>query len=97
MLNELNAYVVSTYEKDPEAVKDYTLDWSDWLGTDTISSCTWIVPTGIVKDSSGNTSTLTTIWLSGGTAGKRYKVYAKIVTAQGRTEVRGIEIVVVRR
>ena len=38
-------------DKDPDEVLDYCLDWSDRLGSsDTISTSTWIVPTGIVAD-----------------------------------------------
>jgi hypothetical protein len=74
--------------KDPDAVKDYGFDWSGWLGTDTIQTSTWIVPTGITKNSDSKTNTMTTIWLSGGTAGQSYDLTNRIVTAGGRTEDR---------
>ena len=80
------------WDKDPQAVKDYTLDWSVWLGTDTITSSVWDVPAGLVKDSHGNTNTLATVWLSSGVPGKTYLVSNKIVTAGGRTDVRTIEV-----
>ena len=72
--------------KDPDAVKDYSIDWSAWLGSDTISTSEWTVPSGITKDSDSNTTTVTTIWLSGGTAGTDYELVNRIVTAAGRTE-----------
>lgn len=79
--------------KDAEAVLDYTVDWSTWLGADTISGTpTWNVPTGLTKDSQSNTTTAATAWLSGGTAGVDYMVECKIVTAGGRTDERSIEI-----
>lgn len=40
----------------------------------TLSSDTWVVPTGITKDSETNDSYKSTITLSGGTAGKTYNV-----------------------
>lgn len=80
------------WDKDPQAVKDYSLDWSDWLGTDTIASSTWEVPSGIIKDQSGNTTTVTSVWLRGGTIGNTYQVSNKVTTAGGRTDVRTIEI-----
>ena len=79
--------------KDPEAVLDYQINWSDWLpDDDTISTSTWVVPSGITEDSSSNTSTAATIWLSGGTAGTGYAVKNHIVTGAGREDDRTIYI-----
>ena len=80
------------FEKDPDAVLDYQINWATWLSTDTISSSTWTVPTGITKASDTRTTTTTTIWLSGGTADTDYRLVNKIVTAGGRTEERSIWI-----
>ena len=80
--------------KDPDAVLDYQVDWSDWLVSDTINTSTWIVPTGIVNDSDTNTTTAATIWLSGGTIGTNYSLVSRIVTAGGRTDDRTITIMV---
>ena len=73
------------FTKDPNAVLDYTLDWSDWLETDTIAASTWTVDAGLTKDSDSFTPTTTTVWLSGGTAGRVYEALNRIVTAGGRT------------
>lgn len=90
--------MASSFIKDPDAVLDYQHDWEDWLGSDTISSASWIVDSGLTEDSSTNTSTATTIWLSAGTAAEkvltRYKVVSRIVTAGGRTNDRTIYIVI---
>ena len=82
----------ATFEKDPEAVLDYQVDWSDWLGTDTIAASTWTVPSGITKDSDTNTTTTATFWLSGGTAGENYKLVNHIVTVGGREDDRTITV-----
>jgi hypothetical protein len=82
------------WEKDPSAVKDYSIDWSAWLAGDTISTSTWTVPAGITKDSDTKTNTFTTIWLSGGALFSRYRLTNRIVTTGGRTEDRSIEIIV---
>lgn len=87
----------NSFLKDPDATLDYQTDWSGWLSDDTISTSTWIVPDGITKNSDLNTATSATIWLSGGTAGERYPVVNRIVTAGGRTEDRTIQIVVTDR
>ena len=85
------------FTKDPDAVLDYQIDWSDWLDDDTISSSAWTVPAGITKDSDSNTTTATTIWISGGTAGAGYNIINRIVTAGGRTDDRTIRIIVAER
>jgi len=88
---------LGSFEKDPEAVLDYTVDWEAWLDGDTIYTSAWTVPTGITKDSDSNTTTTATIWLSGGTAGELYKVKNHIVTAAGREDDRTINIHVVNK
>lgn len=78
----------SRFTKDPDAVLDYRWDWSDWLDEDTISSSDWVLPDGIVEDSSTHTGTTTTIFLSGGTVGTTYSVINRITTAAGRIDDR---------
>lgn len=80
--------------KDPNAVLDYSIDWTVWLGSDTISTSAWTVPSGLTKDSDSKTTLITTAWLSGGTAGTDYIVTNRIVTAAGRTEDRSIAVYV---
>ena len=65
-------------------VKDYAIDWSRRLGTDTIAASSWSIPVEITQDSSTFTDTVATVWLSGGTAGK-YLLTNEITTAGGRT------------
>lgn len=76
-------------EKDPDEVLDYLINWAVRLGADTIDTSTWIMPTSpdalLVKDSDSNTTTTTTIWMSGGTLGKTYNITNRIVTDGGRT------------
>ena len=87
-----------TVLKDPNAVLDYAIDWSAWLAaSETISTSTWTVPTGITQDSESETTTVATIWLSGGTAGVTYTVTNRIQTNQGRTDDRSFKVRVVER
>lgn len=76
----------NAWSKDPNSVLDYAVDWSAWLGTDTIATATWTVPTGLTKASDSATTTVATVWLSGGTVGTEYSVNCRITTAGGRTE-----------
>ena len=72
------------FTKDPDALLDYMVDWTKWLGTDTISLSTWIVPTGITKHADANTTTTATIELLSGTKDNTYEVVNRIDTDGGR-------------
>lgn len=73
--------------KTPGATLDFKQDWSGWLPSgDTIDSSSWSVETGLTIDSSSNNTTTATAVISGGTAGKVYKVENTIVTANGLDE-----------
>jgi hypothetical protein len=80
------------FRKDPDAVLDYAVDWSEWLDDDTITASEWTVPDGITADSDSNTTTLATVWLSGGTLGQTYSLVNHITTAAGREEDQTIKI-----
>lgn len=93
----MSANPIATFVKDPSAVLDYTIDWSDFLGTDTIAAVVWTVLAGISQTSSMFAAKTATIWLGGGTAGINYTAACLITTAQGRTDERTIQINVVDR
>lgn len=76
------------FRKDPDAVLDYKIDWTDWLSGDTISASSWAAEAGITIDSDTNDTTSATVWLSGGTAGQVYEVTNHITTASGRADDR---------
>ena len=95
--------------KDPDAVEPYFVVWCSKSGTNantaadtgelkgaTIATSTWVVPTGITKDSddtgaitiagiSYGVDTVATVWLSGGEAGEEYTLTNRITTSDGRT------------
>ena len=90
--------------KDEDAVLTYSLDWSDWLPTATvITSNSFTVETlagdtdALVKSSQSNTDTVTTVKLSGGTAGKIYKVFNTIIITGSLTERRFFRVKVLAR
>jgi len=92
-------------EKDPFAVLDYTLDWTNWLPTDeTISSVSISVetisgdPAPLALDVTSHTTVLSTAVLSGGTAGNIYNVEYKITTTPSTyKDSRNLRIKVVER
>lgn len=77
--------MVDIFVKDPDEVLDYVRDWTALLDGDTIATSTWVVPTGITKNSDTHTATAATIWLSGGTLDTNYDVVNRITTTGGRT------------
>lgn len=92
---------LKTYTKDPGATLDYSENWADpsdnWLGADTIVSSAWTVSAGLTKVSETNTTTTTTVWLSGGTDGADYTATCHVVTAGGREDERTLLIQVRQR
>jgi hypothetical protein len=88
-----------TIVKDPNAVLDYTFDWTAWLDdvADSIATRQIIPATGITVDSSAIVGKKVIAWLSGGTAGQKYQVTCRITTAGGRTDDRSIFIKVKER
>ncbi len=92
--------VIPTKLKDPQAKLDYGFDWgsNDWLdSSEAISASSWTVPSGITKDAESFSDTLTTIWLTDGTAGTTYLLVNHIITDAGREDDRSVNIVVVDR
>lgn len=81
--------LVNTYTQDVNENLDYRIDWSATLGDDTITGTpVWTVsPTGptITNPAQSNTTTTTTCWFSGGTAGTDYQLEATVTTTGGRT------------
>jgi hypothetical protein len=86
-----------TATKDPNSTLDYTINWSSWLTTDTISTVGWTIETGITQTATSNTTTTATIWLSGGEAGTEYTVTCRVTTTAGRIDERSIAIRVAQR
>jgi len=90
--------MIVDWEKDAEAVLDWIWDWSDWLDSgETIITSVMTVSAGLVLDSSSNSTTTATAWLSGGTAGNPYSVANRITTSVGRIDERTITVRVTNR
>tara|TARA_R110000868_G_scaffold96433_3_gene265352 strand:+ start:3503 stop:3832 length:330 start_codon:yes stop_codon:yes gene_type:complete len=90
--------------KDPSAVLDYTLDWSEWLPSgDEISSSTVTIQSiagdsaPLTLDSNSSTTNTTTAIISGGTAGNKYNIEYTIVTSDSKTDSRNFRIFVQER
>jgi hypothetical protein len=79
--------------KDPNEVLDYEFDWADEetgprlvTGETLLSSDFSVVEGDVVIDSEDFEATgITTVWLSGGTAGTLCKILNRVTTSGGRT------------
>lgn len=83
---------LQTFNKKQGDELDYSIDWSAWLGSDTISNSSWSVPAGIDDTLETNSTTVGTVWLAGGSLGGSYECANTIVTAAGRTKSESIII-----
>jgi hypothetical protein len=83
------------YTKDPQAVLDYKIDWTEWMpANDKIVASTFTSSdVELTVDDSLFTDFTATVWLSGGVAGERYTVTNHIVTEDGREDDRSLTIV----
>ena len=91
-------------EKDPFAVLDYSLDWTNWMPSgDTISALTVTAETisgdaaPLTIDSTTNTDYIATSNISAGTVGNVYNVEYRITTTNGLKDSRNFRIKVVER
>jgi len=81
-----------SYEKDPSDVIDLSTSWHH-LGNDAILTSTWSSD-GLTIDSNLFSGLVTTVFVSGGTAGAINSLTNTIVTAVGRTLQRTLYIAV---
>ena len=94
-------------DKDKDEVVDYSIDWSRFLGSDTISGVTWFindssdvktqvadsdVVNGLQFVAGTNTNTVATIRLSLGTNNTRYLITCRVDTLQGLAYERTVYI-----
>lgn len=88
------------FVKDPDAVLDYSLNWSEWVpaGDEIVNASATASPSGLTVDSCDvDEGDITTVWLSGGEAGTTYTVVVHVTTDAGREDDRSIQIVVKER
>ena len=74
---------------------DWSFDYSDWLGVDTLSSSAWTVsPTGPTLSSGSNTDTVATTFVDDTALamvfGREYELKNSIVTTGGRKDSRSV-------
>lgn len=84
--------------KDPDAVLDYSVDWTEWLpGDDAISDSIWEVPDDLTASRESVADARATVFLAGGESGQTYHVTNRITTEAGRVDDRTIRVRVTHR
>ncbi len=79
--------------KDPDAVRDFGINWAPDLGTLTIAGSTWLLDgetwagdADLVKEASSFTDTTTTVRISGGILGTTYVVTNHVVLSDDQED-----------
>jgi hypothetical protein len=85
--------------KDPDAILDYPVDFSDWLTdiSDTYASHTVITSDGLTEDSSSESAGVITVFISGGVEGVTEWFTVRITTTGGRTDDRTLYLKIKER
>jgi hypothetical protein len=75
-------------KKDPAEQRDYSIDFNPDLGTTTISTASWVIPTGLtLVGSPSHANGIATAILAGGASGAVYECKCTVVTANAQTIV----------
>lgn len=98
--------------KDPDELLDYSVDWSRFLASATITTVDWFIEdangvktafpnlqtiNGLQRVNATNTSTVATIHLAQGDNNKTYKLFCRITDSTGSVAERSIRIAVKER
>lgn len=81
------------FEIDPDSTEDFEFNLAPYLDGDTISTVNFILPDGLTKVSSSNTTTTATIFVSGADCGRTYRITCRYTTAGGRTRDKTIRVI----
>lgn len=91
--------MATSFKKDPDAILDYTVDWTEWLSAiaDTITTSVWILDPSVTAVSDSHTGTKATVFISGGTMETSVVITNRITTVGGRTDDRSITLKIASR
>jgi hypothetical protein len=80
--------------KDPEAILDYSWDWTDWLGPEEVITTQDVVAEGVLAETPTCSGGIVTCRLSGGTIGVSASATCHITTSAGQADDRTIHLVI---
>lgn len=70
---------------DEVDIRIFNIDWSPWLRTNTIAASSWVTPAGLTSLNESNTTTRTSIKVSGWVDGASYTFFNTVTTSDGQT------------
>ena len=83
--------------KDPGDITNWTADYAAEMTalSDTLATASWVLPSGITEVAESNTTTTSSVKISGGTAGQKYDcVNTVTTTTSGETFERTVQLTV---
>lgn len=81
--------------KDPDEVISFGVDWSEYLGAETVTSSNWTVPSGVTKVGQTLVGKQANVTISGGTLGTVNRITNRITTSAGETVDQSIDIEII--
>lgn len=86
-------------QKDPDAIEDFQIDWSLWLGTETIVTSEWMATAPLSISTSGlsSDSRRATALIGGGNEWRCYKVRNRVTTSGGRVNDQSFRLEMVQK
>ena len=81
--------------KDPDEVISFGVDWSEYLGAETVTSSDWTVASGITKVGQTLVGKQANVTISGGTLGTVNRITNRITTSAGETVDQSIDIEII--
>ena len=84
------------FTKEPTEELNFGINWSDWLGSLTISASSWSGPSGIVIVTNSIDGQNTIVRLAGGTWAETYELFNTITASDSEIETRSIIVTIQR-
>jgi hypothetical protein len=81
------------FEIDPDSTEDFEFTLAADLDGDTIDTVTFVLPDGLTEESSSNTDTTATIFVSGAECGRTYRITCRYTTAGGRSRDKTLRVI----
>lgn len=73
--------------KDPDTTRAVAINWTTYMGTDTVSGCAWTAPTGLtIVGTPTLVASVATALVSGGQEGCDYNLTCRATLSSGATE-----------
>ena len=81
--------------KDPDEVISFGVDWSEYLGAETVTSSNWTVASGVTTVGQTLVGKQANVTISGGTLGTVNRITNRITTSAGETVDQSIDIEII--